>query len=281
MQPRHLPHLVVLSCLTTAGASAGTVTLLSQERSVRASIDTAAGFLSGSSGEVPVFVRSEAFDSVEAGRFAETAEVAVSNADLPEGVRFLDPDPSTATARQSSNFTQDGGDVRFGLSAFAGTSTDNPTEGAGSAFGYRVSFELEEVTDYALAGTAQASANFVSRFEDEQGDAFLDLLDFTTRVAEQDLQLVFDGTGRDFSTGELLDNTGTLAPGVYEIEIIGSGFTGSSVDFGTVRFDDFGFILRDSTLATVDALTPIPSPAALPAGLALLVGGLMRRRRAA
>ena len=274
LTPAH--RLALLACLpAAAGASAGTVTLLSQERSVSASIDGSDVFVGSS--PVGGVLASDARGANGFGLFDETIDFTLTAEDLPDGASF--PGTSFAFASQRSEISEAGDDV---VLSFTGASRVGFNRGNDARFVFAVSFELEEAAAYELQGTGFGENDGPEfTFEDADGGTVRNLNAF-------DVSGSMDSTGRyDFAAdanfrGDLLDNTGILAAGSYTFGVEGNA-TFPGADPGSISFDGFGLILRDSTLAgsgdNGGGPVPIPSPAALPAGLALLGAGLMRRRR--
>ena len=284
LTPAH--RLALLACLpAAAGASAGTVTLLSQERSVSAEVsdrdlfnDAGIGFsapdgvLAGGAEAADDF---ELFDArvalnVDAEDFLDGGEFQGRLG----GTRFSEP-----TASHRSSFEQRGGDVAFSFTG--GASSGAP--GGSASFALEVEFALDSATAFRLTGTGRA-ANDAPRFvfEDASGDVVRSLRSFDVDFNDMDTSstFVFDGSASNPFLNDPPSNTGILDAGTYRFGASGSANNFGS-DSGEFSLTDFGIVLLDSTLAGGDADPPvaIPSPAALPAGLALLGAGLMRRRR--
>ena len=266
--------LALLACLpAAAGASAGTVTLLSQERSVSASIDGSDVFVGSS--PVGGVLASDARSPDGFGLFDETIDFTLTAEDLPDGATF--PGISFAFASQRSEISEAGNDV---VLSFSGASRVGFNLGNNAGFVFAVNFELEEATAYELQGTGFGEADGpMFTFVDADGDTVRDLAVF-------DVSRPMDSSGRyDFTAdasfrGDPLDNTGILVAGSYTFGVEGNA-TFPGADPGSISFDGFGLILRDSTLAGGETppTVAIPSPAALPAGLAMLGAGLLRRKR--
>ena len=164
LTPAH--RLALLACLpAAAGASAGTVTLLSQERSVSARVDNANVF-----SPVPLVEDSVAAEGF--GGFEASADVFVTDEDLPEGVT-LDRGSAGASASQRSSFTQQGSDVLF---VFDGVASADARAGEAAGFVFEVSFRIEEDVAFELTGVGRAvddGPTFV--FADSDGDEILNL----------------------------------------------------------------------------------------------------------
>lgn len=293
-----LARLALLACLPAAAwagaASAGTVTLLSQERSVSAFIPGSDLFGSTMSSPVGGTLASGEEIATDFGAFDASASFRVDGEEIIEDGRFIGIARRTrfasAGARQSSSFEQIGDDVFFvsdaGVGAFG--------SGGSASVQFEVTFLLSEATDFRLTGTGNAmndEPRFI--FEDAAGGRVLDLGSFNespTFPGGPSPSFVFDGTGVDPSFGELFPTAGTLEAGTYRFGFSGTAFD-PGFDPGSFNLNNFGIVFANSILATPDdtddtddgpvASDPvaIPSPAALPAGLALLAGGLLRRRR--
>ena len=281
-------RLALLACLPAAAgaatASAGTVTLLSQERSV--SVEQTGLNLFGDGGQ-PGPRGVIASDEVSAGdfdRFDTAVALDLDAEDFVEGGIFggitNSSRFSTPAARQTSSFSQEGDAVIFTSSG--GASSGAPDSSA--TFAFEVEFQLSATTPYRLMGMSSVSYDaprFI--FEDRSGQQVRDLLAFeVTQPQEFFSRYVFDGSGTDPRSGDLLPSDGELEAGRYRFGATGTA-TNPGYDAGGFSLDDFGIVLLDSTLAGSGdddgGPVPIPSPAALPAGLALLGAGLMRRRR--
>ncbi|BAM02499.1 hypothetical protein [Phycisphaera mikurensis] len=286
---RPLFCLALLGCLPAAAASAGTVTLLSQERSVFATVG--AGDATGPSGAPlpnPEALRRTQRDSAGGfGLFAATASVQNAPSDFPEGFGNFD---LFARATQTSSFTERDGAVVLEVSG--DNDIANPlsvaTLDADARNVFEVVFELKEQTAFELTGTASNFPEFT--FNDASGS---EVVPFQAFDVSSELFLL--GAEYDFNGDGLIDrngpvtgsnvvpNRGVLAAGVYTFGVRFSSF--ASLDSRPGEVSGFGLILRDSSLARSGegggGPVPIPSPAALPVGLALMAGSLLRRRRAA
>ena len=281
MQPRHLPRLVVLSCLAATGASAGTVTLLSQERSVGAFID--GPFLDENFDVVEGVTVEDVRVASGFGRFDATAAVTEADPAIPAGVFALDGGNAAPSASQRSSLEAVDGGVAFTASGSA--DAGNPPA-ARVANAFLVDFSLDGPTAFELTGSARTFGLFPNDFTFEElgAETVIDLGsfgEFPEVNPSQEQPRVFD-----FGPGSSRVRTGTLPAGDYRFGL-DLGFAGGGTDPIFADFTDFGIVFADSTLVvpgdtpgTPDT-TPIPSPAALPAGLALLAGGLLRRRWAA
>ena len=119
-------------------------------------------------------------------------------------------------------------------------------------------------------------------FENASSESLRNLRSFDTQTISvvPSARFVFDQTGVDPDTGEPFPSTGVLEAGTYRFGASGSAIN-PGFDEGSFELTNFGIVLLDSTLTSGETDPPvaIPSPAALPAGLALLGAGLMRRRR--
>ena len=195
-----------------------------------------------------------------------------------------------ASASQFSRIVEEGEDVRF---EFSGGSSASPTSSAffssfriGSSFEFLIEFSIDEATGYELTGEGTSlfdGPRFT--FVDNSGERVRSLSEFEVAFdgSARDQELVYDFAATEDFDGSILDNTGVLEAGSYTF-----GVRGETIDekpgAGRINLEGFGLILRDSSLAGSGdngdgGPVPIPSPAALPAGLALLGAGLMRRRR--
>ena len=281
-------RLALFACLPAAAgaatASAGTVTLLSQERSVSVTV-TGSDLFTPDGRNFSNFERQEVLAAEDFSLFDAATSLTVDADEVSEGAFFGGMDGSSnvsnPNARQRSSFEQRGDAVAFSFSgaAFPGA------PGSFAAFEFAVTFSIDEATPFELTGTGLTTGNVSSPFflAEDASRAF-DLFSFQDDMDLEDLQPTFDFTAPavSFQTGEVTPNTGVLEAGTYrfgvQADVDNPGF-----DSTFARFTDFGLILRDSTLAGSGdgggGPVPIPSPAALPAGLALLGAGLMRRRR--
>ena len=191
---------------------------------------------------------------------------------------FDSPRFSNPGANQSSVFLQQGNDVAFTFNG--GASAGGPDSDGSLVF--KVGFSLDEATDFRLTGTGRAREDapfFV--FQNASGETVRNLRSF-----DQDPDTGNTSSDFDFTQLGAFDNgsntpIGTLDAGTYLFGFSGRAQNPGS-DSGSFGLTDFGIVFADSTLAIAgDPPAVIPSPAALPAGLALLAGGLLRRRRAA
>ena len=276
MKPKLTPahRLALLACLpAAAGASAGTVTLLSQERSVFARVDP--GFnVPDRSDAPPAESATEAADGF--GDFEAVLDLEI----LAEEISTDFARGTFARASQSSSFDEADGDVRLSVNGGAFAKDD----GAGSTarFLYDVRFAVDGPTQYEFQGRATFFSTDDTEFRFDRADGTVARSPFEfERSGELD-----DSFSFDFMRVPTADNpsppsaTGTIEAGEYRLLLQATAESGRSGD-PFVSINDFGLIFRDSTLAggETDPPVAIPSPAALPAGLALLGAGLMRRRR--
>lgn len=291
-----LSRLALFACLPAAAwagaASAGTVTLLSQERSVSATLNLNA--LEDSQGQgIATGMLREVETAADFSPFDATVELIADETNFP-GVSVSGAEAITAFATQSSSIEQRGNDVAFEISGRASVEGLSGFEVGFSDFAFETTFSVDSPTEFALTGSSQAVARPSFTFREVDGPSVLFLDSFSTNDPNAGggnvFNFVFDGTGREFLTGELFPTTGILEPGEYLLATSGIGFDSGVDGPAFVDTENFGLILFDTTLATPDdtddgpvASNPvaIPSPAALPAGLALLAGGLLRRRRVA
>ena len=288
LTPAH--RLALLACLpAAAGASAGTVTLLSQERSVSATFSQDV-FLDPSQRSIRIekedFVEAEGFDAFTAEAVAQvTPEELEGTFGLPGGNFSGGVRSTRVSATQQSSIEQRGDSVAFEIS---GAASPGPAAGSESEFLFDLTFSVDAATAFELTGTSNAVGLTANPFFfSEDGDAVLNLrafrdrdeFDFSRPFIESDYSMpaVVD------RTGEIVPNTGVIQAGSYRFGILGLS-DNPGFDASSSRVEGFGLILRDSTLAGTGnngggGPVPIPSPAALPAGLACSGAGLMRRRR--
>ena len=266
MNPRTslVPSAVAAALVASAGgAEAASVTDLSVTGVVSATAD--ASLTLADPQQDRIFVNDA--DRAEAVGFDAFPLAATAAAELapPDQNPFL---AASGDATLSVERLVDGVSGTGNLSASGGfTDSDrsDPQRASGEGFAeaaFEYLFELEAAAEYELSLSTR-NGFITTSSTSTRIEVALTRLEGLELVAQIDELRV----PPDFEADRSL--TGTVEPGAYSLTF----FAEASV--GEFSFDeDFGF--RLSLVPTAD---PIPSPAALPAGLALLGGLLARRRR--
>lgn len=251
----------LLVAMVPAGASAASITDLAVSGEVTALADGQIDLFDSSEG--PGFSESNDQQATSFGEFPLSVS-AIADAETSGGLlpfRFADAFADLNVERTPTGVE---GSLELDTGGFFTQTNSRPfNSGAGfSTATFSYSFLVDAQTAFELTARTNSGLEALTNQRVELSSRLIDDLTGNTLADLDD----------DFNFIRSVDTTsGLLEPGTYTLLV-----DASAEAFESLLFQDFAFSLNFSE---VEAPNPVPSPAALPAGLALLCGLIARRKR--